>query len=69
MPEDAGITAFCVFFDELATVVFQTSVNLSVSYPVWSPYEVLYVSGVGPEGGLECLRLIVLNMIEPELNG
>jgi hypothetical protein len=69
MPEDAGITAYRVFLDELAAVVFQTSVNLSVSYPVWSPDEVLYVSGVGPEGGLECLRLVVLDIIGPEFDG
>ncbi len=69
MPEDAGITAFRVFFDELAAVVFQASVNLSVSYPVWSPDEVLYVSGMGPEGGLEGLRLVGLDMIGPEFDG
>ncbi len=69
MPEDAGITAFPVFLDELAAVVFQTSENLSVSYPVWSLDEVLYVSGVGPEGGLESLRLVGLDMIGPEFDG
>jgi hypothetical protein len=69
MPENAGITAFRVFFYELAAVVFQTSVNLSVSYPVWSPDEVLYVSGVGPEGGPEGLRLVGLDLIGPEFNG
>ncbi len=69
MPEDAGITAFRVFFDDLAAVVFQASVNLSVPYPVWSPDEVLYISGMGPEGGLEGLRLVGLDMIGPEFDG
>ncbi len=69
MPEDAVITAFRILFDELAAVVFQASVNLSVSYPMGSPDEVLYVSGVGPEGGLEGLRLVGLDMIGPEFNG
>ncbi len=50
-------------------MVFQASVNLSVSNPVRSPDEVLYVSGVGPEGGLECLRLVGLDMIGPEFDG
>ncbi len=31
--------------------------------------KVLDVCGMGPEGGLEGLRLIVLNIVEPELNG
>ena len=31
MPEDVGITNFREFFDESAAVVFQTSVDLSVS--------------------------------------
>ncbi len=57
-----------VFFDKLAAVVL-TFVNLSVSYPVWSPDEVLYVSGVGPEGGPEGLRLVGLDLIGPEFNG
>ncbi len=69
MPEDAGITTFRVFFDELAAVVFQASVNLSVSNPVRSPDEVLYVSGVGPGGSLECLSLVGLDMIGPEFDG
>ncbi len=69
MPEDVGITSFREFFDELAAVVFQTSVDLSVSYPVGSLEKILDVSGMGPEGGLEGLRLGVLNNIEPELNG
>ncbi len=69
MPEDASVVAFCIFLDELAAVVFQASENLSVSYPVWSFDEVLYVSGVGLEDGLESLRLVGLDMIGPEFNG
>ncbi len=69
MPEDVSIVAFCIFLDELAAVVLQASENLSVSYPVWSLDEVLYVSGVGLEGGLEGLRLVGLDMIGPEFNG
>ena len=68
VPEDASVVAFRVFLDELAAVVFQASENLSVSYPVWSLDEVLYVSGVGPEGGLESLRLVGLDVIGPEFN-
>ncbi len=52
MPEDVGVTNFREFFNELAAVVFQTSLNLSVSYPVGSLEKVLDVCGVGPEGGL-----------------
>ncbi len=48
MPEDVGITNFREFFDELAAVVFQASVNLSMSYPVGSLEKVLDVCGVGP---------------------
>ncbi len=69
MPKDASVVAFRVFLDELAAVVFQASENLSVSYPVRSLDEVLYVSGVGLEGGLEGLRLVGLDMIGPEFNG
>jgi hypothetical protein len=68
MPEDVGIANFREFFEELAAVVFQTSVDLSVSYPVGSLEKILDVCGMGPEGGLEGLRLGVLNSIEPELN-
>ena len=69
MPEYVGITNFRVFFDELAAVVFQTSVDLPVSYPVGSLEKILDVCGMGLEGGLEGLPLSVLNGIEPELNG
>jgi hypothetical protein len=69
MPEDASVAAFCVLFDELATVVFQAAVILPVSYPVWSLDEILYVSGVGPESGLEGLRLVGLDVIGPEFDG
>jgi hypothetical protein len=69
MPEHVGITNFRVFFDKLAAVVFQASVDLLVSYPVGSLEKTLDVRGMGLEGGLEGLRLGVLNGIEPELNG
>ena len=69
MPENAGVANFRVFFDELAAVVFQASVDLPVSYPVGSLEKILDVRGMSPEGGLEGLRLGVLNGIEPELNG
>ncbi len=69
MPEHIGVTNFRVFFDELAAVVFQASVDLSVSYPVGSLEKILDVCSMGLEGGLEGLRLGVLNGIEPELNG
>jgi hypothetical protein len=69
MPEYVGIANFCVFFDELAAVVFQTPADLSVSYPVGSPEKILDVRGMGPEGGLEGLRLGVLDRIVPEFNG
>jgi hypothetical protein len=68
MPEHVGVTNFRVFFDELAAVVFQASVDLSVSYPVGSLEKILDVRRMGHEGGLEGLRLGVLNRIEPELN-
>ncbi len=64
-----GIVNFRVFFDELAAVVFQAPADLSVSYPVGSLEKILDVCGMGPEGGLEGLRLCVLDRIEPELNG
>ncbi len=69
MPEDVSVVAFRVFLDELAAVVLQTSENLPVPYPVWFLDEVLDVSGVGLEGGLESLRLVGLDMIGPEFNG
>ncbi len=69
MPEDVGVTNFRVFFDELAAVVFQTPADLSVSYPVGSLEKILDIRGMGPEGGLEGLRLSVPNGIEPELYG
>ncbi len=69
MPEDASIVAFRAFFNELAAVVLQASEDLSVPYPVWSLDEVLYVSGMGLEGGLEGLRLVGLDMIGSEFNG
>jgi hypothetical protein len=69
MPEHACVTNFRVFFDELAAVVFQTPVDLSVSYSVGSLEKTLDVCGMGLEGGLEGLHLGVLNGIEPELNG
>ncbi len=69
MPEHVGVTNFRVLFDELAAVIFQASVDLSVSYPVGSLEKSLNVCGMGLEGGLEGLRLGVLNGIEPELDG
>ncbi len=69
MPEYVGIANFRVFSDELAAVVFQTPSDLSVSYPVRSPEKILDIRGMGPEGGLEGLRLGILERIEPELNG
>jgi hypothetical protein len=67
MPEHAGVTNFRVFLDELAAVVFQTPVDLSVSYSVGSLEKTLDVCGMGLEGGLEGLRLGVLNGIEQNL--
>jgi len=69
MPENAGVANFCVFFDELAAVVFQRPANLPMLYPVGSLEEVLDVRGMGPEGGLESLCLRVLDRIVPEFNG
>ncbi len=69
MPENAGVSNFRVFFDELAAVVLQTPANLPVLYPVGSLEKVLNVRGMGPEGGLEGLRLGVLDRIVPEFNG
>ena len=50
-------------------MVFQASVDLSVSYPVGSLEKTLDVRRMGLEGGLEGLRLSVPNGIEPELYG
>ncbi len=69
MPEYVGIANFRVFLDELAAVVFQTPADLLVLYPVGSLEKILDVRGMGPEGGLEGLRLSVLDRIEPEFNG
>ncbi len=66
MPENAGVTNFRVFFDELAAVVFQASANLSVLYPVGSLEEVPYIGGVGPEAVREGLRLGVPDGIAPK---
>ncbi len=68
MPKNAGVANFRVFFDKLAAVVLQTPANLPVLYPVRSPEKVLNVRGMGPEGGLECLRLGVLDRVVPEFN-
>jgi hypothetical protein len=38
-------------------------------YPVGSLEKVLDLRGMGPEGGLEGLRLGVLDRIVPEFNG
>jgi hypothetical protein len=61
MPENAGVANFRLFFDELAAVVFQTPADLPVSYPVGSPEKILDIRGMGPEGGLDGLRLCVLD--------
>jgi len=66
MPEDAGVANFRVFFDKLATVVFQAPANLSVLYPVGSLEEVPYIGGVGPEAVREGLRLGVPDGIAPK---
>ena len=63
MPEDACVAKPRVFFDELSAMVFQAPANLPVLYPVGSLEKVFDVRGVGPEGGLESLRLGV-----PEFN-
>ncbi len=68
MPENAGVANFREFFDKLTAVVLQTPANLSVLYPVGSLEKVLYVRGMGPEGGLEFLRLGVLDGVAPEFN-
>jgi hypothetical protein len=68
MPKNAGVANLREFFDELAARVLQTPANLPVLYPVGSLEKVLDVRGVSPEGGLEFLRLGVLDGIVPELN-
>ncbi len=60
---------FSRIFDELAAVVFQRPANLPMSYPVGSLEEVLDERGMSPEGGLESVRLGVLDRIVPEFNG
>ena len=42
MPENAGVANFRVFFNKLATMVFQAPANLPVLYPVGSLEEVPY---------------------------
>ncbi len=66
MPENAGVANFCVFFDKLAAVVFQTPANLPVLYPVGSLEKVLYILGVGPEAVREGLHLVVPDGIAPK---
>ena len=61
MPENAGVANFRVFFDELATMVFQAPANLPVLYPVGSLEKILDERGMGPEGGFDGLRLCVLD--------
>ena len=66
MPEDAGVANFRVFFDKLATVVFQAPANLPVLYPMGSPEEVPNIGGVSPEAVREGLRLGVPDGITPK---
>jgi hypothetical protein len=68
MPENAGVANLREFLDELAAVVLQTPANLPVLYPVGSLKKILNIRGVGPEAGLEFLRLGVLDGIVPEFN-
>ncbi len=68
MPENAGVANFHVFFAKLAAVVFQRPANLPMLYPVGSLEKVLNVRSMGPEGGLEGLRLGVLDRVVPELD-
>ncbi len=68
MPENAGVANLREFFDELAAMVLQTSANLPVLYSLGSPEKVLDVRCVSPEGGLEFVRLGVLDGIVPEFN-
>jgi hypothetical protein len=69
MPENTGVANLCEFFDELAAVVLQTPANLPVLYPVRSLEKVLDIRGVGPEAGIEFLRLGVQDSVAPEFNG
>ena len=68
MPENIGIANPCEFFNELAAMVLQTPANLPVLYPVGSLKKVLNIRCMGPESGLEGLRLGVLDGIVPEFN-
>ncbi len=68
MPENTGVANLREFFDELAAVVLQTPSNLPVLYSVGSLEKVLNIRSVGPEAGLEFLRLGVLDGIVPEFN-
>jgi hypothetical protein len=68
MPENTGVANLGEFFDELAAMVLQTPANLPVLYPVGSLKKILNIRGVGPEAGLEFLRLGVLDGIVPEFN-
>ncbi len=69
MPENVGVANLREFFDELAAMVLQTPANLPVLCPVGSLKKVLYIRGVGPEAGLEGLRLGVPDGVAPEFNG
>jgi hypothetical protein len=69
MPENTGVANLREFFDELAAMVLQTPANLPVLYWVGSLKKVLDVSGVGPEAGIEFLRLGVQDSVAPEFNG
>jgi hypothetical protein len=68
MPENAGVANLREFFDELAAMILQTPANLPVLYPVGSLEKVLNVRGMGPEGGLEGVRLGVLDSVVPEFD-
>ena len=69
MPEDAGVANFRVFFNKLATVVFQAPADLPVLYPVGPFEEVPYVGGVGPEAVSEGLCLGIPDGIAPKFYG
>jgi hypothetical protein len=69
MPENTGVANLRKFFDEFAAMVLQTPSNLPVLYPVGSLKKVLDVRGVGPEAGIEFLRLGVHDSVAPEFNG
>ncbi len=69
MPENAGVANLRVYFNELASVVFQTPANLPVLYPVGSLEKVLYVRGMGPEAVREGLRLGAPDGIAPKFYG